>query len=88
MHTGVDCITHHHSSGESQRERLAPRKDVRKNLVFYGVDLDNVRMELIKTNDYSQDILEARVRSVLYEQLNITPDIPMDEVLDVLKNPR
>ena len=60
---------------------MAARKDARKNLVFSGVDLDDVRMELIKFNDYCQDILEARIRSVLFDQLNITRDIPMDEVL-------
>ena len=54
---------------------------MRKNLVFSGVDLDDVRMELIKISTYCQDILEARVRSVLYDQLNITRDIPMDEVI-------
>lgn len=40
-------------------------------------------MELIKISDYCQDILEARVRSVLFDQLNITRDIPMDEVQDI-----
>ena len=60
---------------------MAPKKDARKNLVFSGVDLDDVRMELIKIREYSQDILEARIRSVLFDQLNITRDIPMDEVL-------
>ena len=60
---------------------MAARKDARKNLVFSGVDLDDVRMELIKINDYCQDILEARIRSVLFDQLNITRDIPMDKVL-------
>ena len=59
---------------------MAARKDARKNLVFSGVELDDVRMELIKMNDYCQDILEARIRSVLFDQLNITRDIPMDEV--------
>ena len=59
---------------------MAARKDARKNLVFSGVELDDVRMELIKINDYCQDILEARIRSVLFDQLNITRDIPMDEV--------
>ena len=38
-------------------------------------------MELIKISTYCQDILEARVRSVLYDQLNITRDIPMDKVI-------
>ena len=44
------------------------------------MDLDDVRLELIRFEEYCQDILEARIRSVLYEQLNITRDIPMDMV--------
>ena len=56
------------------------RSDVKKHLIFYGVDLDDVRLELIRFKEYCQDILEARIRSVLYEQLNITRDIPMDMV--------
>lgn len=56
------------------------RSDVKKHLIFYGVDLDDVRLELIRFEEYCQDILEARIRSVLYEQLNITRDIPMDMV--------
>ena len=56
------------------------RSDVKKHLIFYGVDLDDVRLELIRFEEYCQDILEARIRSVLFEQLNITRDIPMDTV--------
>ena len=44
------------------------------------MDLDDVRLELIRFEEYCQDILEARIRSVLFEQLNITRDIPMDTV--------
>ena len=56
------------------------KTDVRKHLVFYGVELDDVRLELIKYKEYCSDILEARLRSVLFEQLNITRDIPMTKV--------
>ena len=59
------------------------KTDVRKHLVFYGVELDDVRLELIKYKEYCSDILEARIRSVLYEQLNITRDIPMTKVGNV-----
>ena len=45
------------------------------------MDLDDVRLELIRFEEYCQDILEARLRSVLYEQLNITRDIPFDKVV-------
>ena len=54
--------------------------DNKKHLVFYGVELDAVRLELIKDPCYTQDILEARLRSVMFEQLSITRDIPMDKV--------
>ena len=49
--------------------------------MFHGVSLDPVRLELIKYEDYAEDILAARIRSVLYEQLNITRDIFFDKVL-------
>jgi hypothetical protein len=58
----------------------SPVLDQKKNLIFYGVELDSVRLELIKDPSYTQDILEARLRSVMFEQLNITRDIPMDKV--------
>ena len=58
----------------------SPVQDQKKNLIFYGVELDSVRLELIKDPSYTQDILEARLRSVMFEQLNITRDIPMDKV--------
>ena len=53
----------------------------KKNLVFYGVEIDEIRLNLLSYRDYCQDILEARLRSVLYEQLNITRDIPFDKVV-------
>ena len=63
------------------REALGPQgSDNKKHLVFYGVELDAVRLELIKDPSYTQDILEARLRSVMFEQLSITRDIPMDKV--------
>ena len=55
--------------------------DPAKNLIFHGVDLDPVRLELIKEPTYCQDILEARIRSVLFEELNITRDIPLEKVV-------
>ena len=58
-----------------------PALDHKKHLVFHGVELDSVRLELIKDPSYTQDILEARLRSVMFEQLNITRDIPMDKVI-------
>ena len=45
------------------------------------MDIDQVRLSLLPYRDYCQDILEARLRSVLYEQLNITRDIPFDKVV-------
>ena len=52
-----------------------------RNLVFYGVGLDSVRLNLIDFDEnYCQDILEARIRSVLFEELNITRDIPFAKV--------
>ena len=59
-------------------------QDNKKHLVFYGVELDSVRLELIKDPSYTQDILEARLRSVMFEQLSITRDIPMDKVQHAL----
>ena len=59
-------------------------QDNKKHLVFYGVELDAVRLELIKDPSYTQDILEARLRSVMFEQLSITRDIPMDKVQHAL----
>ena len=61
------------------------RPSLAKHLVFYGVELDSVRLELIKDPNYTQDILEARLRSVLFEKLNIKRDIPMDTVYRVEK---
>ena len=61
------------------------RPSLAKHLVFYGVELDSVRLELIKDPNYTQDILEARLRSVLFEKLNIKRDIPMDAVYRVEK---
>ena len=55
-------------------------EDHKRHLVFHGVELDAVRLELIKDPSYCQDILEARLRAVLFEQLNITRDIPLDKV--------
>ena len=50
-------------------------------LVFYGVEIDSIRMQLLPYRDYCQDILEARLRAVLYEQLNISRDILFDWVV-------
>ena len=61
-----------------------PSLDHKRHLVFHGVELDSVRLELIKDPSYTQDILEARLRSVMFEQLNITRDIPMDKVVKSL----
>ena len=58
----------------------------KKNLVFYGVEIDEIRLNLLSYRDYCQDILEARLRSVLYEQLNITRDIPFDKVVRLESN--
>ena len=66
---------------------LGPDLDHKKPLVFHGVELDSVRMELIKDPSYTQDILEARLRSVMFEQLNITRDIPMDKVCNITTVP-
>ena len=50
-------------------------------LVFYGVHIDSIRMQLLPYQNYCQDILEARLRAVLYEQLNISRDIAFDWVV-------
>ena len=50
-------------------------------LVFYGVEIDSIRMQLLPYQNYCQDILEARLRAVLYEQLNISRDILFDWVV-------
>ena len=42
--------------------------------------LDQVRLHLMADPVYESDILEARLRSVMLEQLNITRDIPMERV--------
>ena len=43
--------------------------------------IDSIRMALLPYQDYCQDILEARLRAVLYEQLNISRDIAFDWVV-------
>jgi len=86
--TRVNNISQKVEENESKYEQfldsmIGPQNsktDVRKHLVFYGVELDDVRLELIKYKEYCSDILEARLRSVLFEQLNITRDIPMTKV--------
>ena len=45
------------------------------------MEIDSIRMQLLPYRNYCQDILEARLRAVLYEQLNISRDITFDWVV-------
>jgi hypothetical protein len=55
-------------------------QDCKKHLVFEGVELDAVRVRLARDPAYQADILEARLRAVMFHQLNITRDIPLERV--------